>query len=40
MLRKTRNVEFERGLRDKLKAGELDEVLMILKKYNVIGDED
>lgn len=36
MLQKTRNVEFERGLRDKLSAGERDEVLQILKKYGII----
>lgn len=36
MLKKTRNVEFERGLRDKLKAGEKDEVLAILRKYEII----
>lgn len=36
MVKKTRNVEFERGLRDKLRAGEKDEVMTILKKYDVI----
>ncbi len=36
MLQKTRNVEFERGLRDKLNAGEKDQVLEILKKYEII----
>ena len=34
MIRKTRNIEFERGLRDKLVAGEKDEVISILRKYN------
>lgn len=38
MIRKTRNVEFERGLKCKLEAGELDEVLQILRKYNVINE--
>ena len=40
MLRKTRNVEFERGLRDKLRAGELEEILILLKKYKIIGDDN
>lgn len=36
MIVKTRNVEFERGLKDKLANNEKQEVLEILKKYNVI----
>lgn len=36
MVRKTRNVEFERGLRDKLRSGERDEVVQILKKYHIL----
>jgi len=35
MMRKTRSIEFERGLRDMLNAGEFDEVIKILRKYNV-----
>lgn len=35
MKHKTRNVEFERGLRDKLNAGELDEIIHILEKYGL-----
>ena len=35
MIKKTRDIEFERGLRDKLEAGELDEILLILNKYKV-----
>jgi len=34
--RKLRNIEFERGLRDKINAGEISEVIDILKKYSVI----
>lgn len=34
---KLRNIEFERGLRDKIEAGELDEISEILKKYNVLN---
>jgi len=33
---KTRNIEFERGLRDKLENNEKQEVIEILKKYKVI----
>ena len=33
---KLRNVEFERGLRDKIKAGEFEEIIDILKKYDVV----
>jgi hypothetical protein len=36
MIIKTRNIEFERGLRDKLANNEKQEVLEILRKYNVI----
>lgn len=36
MMRKTRSIEFERGLRDMLNAGEFDEVIKILRKYNVV----
>lgn len=36
MKRKTRNVEFERGLRDKIAAGEKEEVTAILKKYGIV----
>ena len=36
MVRKTRNIEFERGLRDKIQAGELDEVYLILRKYGIL----
>jgi hypothetical protein len=35
MKKKTRDIEFERGLRDKLNAGEMDEIIKILKKYDV-----
>lgn len=35
MKRKTRNIEFERGLRDKLRAGETEEVMAILEKYGI-----
>ena len=33
MIRKTRNIEFERGLRDKIAAGEIDEIVNILRKW-------
>ena len=33
MLKKTRDIEFERGLRDKLNSGELNEVKTILNNY-------
>lgn len=36
MIKKTRTIELERGLRDMLKAGEKDEVIMILKKYGIL----
>ena len=36
MIKKTRNIEFERGLRDKLNNNEKEEVLLILKKYGVV----
>ncbi len=32
---KLRSIEFERGLRDKIEAGEIDEIIEILKKYDV-----
>lgn len=32
---KLRNIEFERGLRDKIVAGEIDEILDVLHKYEV-----
>lgn len=32
---KTRNIEFERGLKEKLKHGEKEEIISILKKYNI-----
>lgn len=32
---KLRTIEFERGLRDKLKAGEREEIMDILKKYKI-----
>lgn len=35
MIRKTRNIEFERGLCDKIAAGEIDEIVEILRKYDV-----
>ena len=35
MLKKTRSIEFRRGLRDMLRAGERDEVLAILKDYGL-----
>jgi len=36
LIKKSRDVEFERGLRDKLKNGEINEVLAVLKKYGII----
>lgn len=36
MKRKTRDVEFRRGLRDKIAAGEIDEVVAVLKDYGLI----
>ncbi len=36
MKRKTRNVEFERGLRDKIAEGEQEEIIEILKRYKII----
>lgn len=35
MKKKTRDIEFERGLRDKINNNEVEEVLTILKKYNI-----
>ena len=32
---KLRSIEFERGLRDKIAANELDEIIDVLQKYNV-----
>jgi len=37
MIKKTRDIEFERGLRDKLNSNEKGEVLEILKKYGITG---
>lgn len=36
MTKKSRDIEFERGLRDKLQNNEKEEVLAILKKYGVV----
>lgn len=36
MIKKQRDIEFERGLRDKLDNGEISEVHEILKKYNIM----
>lgn len=36
MIKKTRNIEFERGLRDKLNNNEKDEIFAILKKYGIV----
>jgi len=36
MKKKTRDVEFERGLRDKLAEGEREEVLTILREYEIL----
>jgi hypothetical protein len=36
MKKKTRDIEFERGLRDKLVANEKGEIIEILRKYNII----
>ena len=33
--RKSRNIEFERGLRDKLAVGETDEIVQILERYGI-----
>lgn len=35
--RKSRNIEFERGLRDKLSAGEEDEIIQILERYGIFS---
>lgn len=35
MIQKTRNVEFERGLRDKIAAGEIHEIISILEEYGI-----
>lgn len=40
MEHKTRNIEFERGLRDKLKAGETEEIISILDKYGITINPD
>ena len=37
MIKKTRDIEFERGLRDKLQAGEREEVKMILQQYGIFS---
>ena len=37
---KARSIEFERGLRDKLDAGERTEVFTILKKYGVLENAE
>lgn len=34
LIKKTRNIEFERGLRDKLNNNEVEEIISILEKYN------
>lgn len=39
MIKKTRDIEFERGLRDKLKESEKDEVISILSKYGIYVKE-
>ena len=39
MIKKTRDIEFERGLRDKINAGEITEVIDILKKYGIEANE-
>lgn len=39
LFKKTRDVEFERGLRDKLYNGEIDEVLRVLSKYHISAVE-
>lgn len=38
MTKKSRDIEFERGLRDKLKNNETSEVLEILEKYGIISN--
>lgn len=38
MIKKTRDVEFERGLRDKMRAGEIDEIIIVLEKYGITHD--
>ncbi len=35
MIKKTRDIEFERGLKSKLTSGEYDEIIEILKKYGI-----
>lgn len=40
MKKKTRDVEFERGLRDKLENDERDEIMETLKKYGVLVQND
>ena len=34
---KLRSIEFERGLRDKIEAGEINEILDVLQKYDVLN---
>ena len=34
---KLRSIEFERGLRDKIEAGEINEILDVLQKYEVLN---
>lgn len=36
MIKKTRNIEFRRGLRDMLIAGEKSEVIAVLKEYGLV----
>lgn len=36
MIKKARNIEFERGLRDKINAGEINEIKTILEKYGLL----
>lgn len=35
MIKKTRDIEFQRGLKNKLAAGEYDEIIEILKNYKI-----
>lgn len=36
LTKKTRDIEFERGLRDKISSNEIDEIERILEKYNIV----
>jgi hypothetical protein len=36
MEKKNRDIEFERGLRDKIDSNEIDEIIIILKKYGLL----